>query len=407
MNNDEPLLTILNIIDKMPKSNFGLDNDGWVNLAQLGGRLKNAGIDFKTLGFNRLRDFIASLNTKLDVKNFIPEGKNASVAYVRKIQPIQPIEAEQQRNKSFNIALFEWAYMGDFEKVLIKLCKIALNEKWDFSNSSMVKPYPILRNYFIYTFERLQAENKILISDRNQYAVFNTGLVNQLYSPIFALFTKNTIPNKQMWHFVDFAVEGEDKAGKMLVKEFRELPQAPEYFKNISDAFYDVSMGKPVLDTTHILIERAERMPIQFLKTFGPNKFEFKDYQLLSKEERIQYANQLKRLIESDVDAQRRMQNRIEAAVNLAIKRVQWNYKSAIPMYYPRRKKMCLLLPLCLVDEQVVDTALVVSKEPSGRYQGQTIYLLDWAYKCARLVCRPDSDWLTVEYITNAQDDIE
>jgi hypothetical protein len=55
---------------------------------------------------------------------------------------------------------------------------------------------------------------------------------------------------------------------------------------------------------------------------------------------------------------------------------------------------MSLLLPLALVDDEQVDIALVVTKNPSGSYQGRTVLPLDWAYQNARLVCRPDSDWL-------------
>lgn len=74
-------------------------------------------------------------------------------------------------------------------------------------------------------------------------------------------------------------------------------------------------------------------------------------------------------------------------------------------MYYPRDKKMCLLLPLCIKDVNIVDVALVVSKGESGRYQGETIYPLNWAYSCARLVCRPDSDWLVAEKIQKTLDE--
>ena len=55
-----------------------------------------------------------------------------------------------------------------------------------------------------------------------------------------------------------------------------------------------------------------------------------------------------------------------------------------------------LLIPLCLLKDSVVDAALVVSRTQSGRYQGETVYSLDWAYKCARLVYHVDSDWLKV-----------
>lgn len=423
MDRTEVFDIILETIKHMQTSDFDESGGGWVNIAQLGTLLKKNNVDFTLLGYRRLKEFIKSFTPQLEVENFIPDGKRASVSYVRIADDItagvitdNTFSNNGKKNtpnknnaqvKNTTCALFEWAYLKDFDKLLLKLSELALDEKWDFKITIGTRPLSILRNFFIYTFERLQYENKIFISSSKKFAVFNTGLVNKLYSPIFALFTKNSIPGKQPWYFTDFAIEGEDRAGKTLVTEFRELPQSAEYFTNITDVYYDVKMGRPILDTTHILVERAERLPIQFLQSFGPSSFKFKDFSNLSDDEKVQYALELKNSLKTDIDALRRMQNRLDSAVNLAIKRVRWNYKSAIPMYYPRAQKMHLLLPLCLVDDQIVDTALVVSKENSGRYQGQTIYLLDWAYKCARLVCRPDSDWLTVESITTSQEDLE
>ena len=60
---------------------------------------------------------------------------------------------------------------------------------------------------------------------------------------------------------------------------------------------------------------------------------------------------------------------------------------------------MSLLLPLALINDEVVDIALVVTKNPSGSYLGRTILPLDWAYMNARLVCRPDSDWLVPQRV--------
>ena len=45
--------------------------------------------------------------------------------------------------------------------------------------------------------------------------------------------------------------------------------------------------------------------------------------------------------------------------------------------------------------EERVDNVLVVELTESGNYQGQTILTPKQAYLDARLVCRPDSDWLT------------
>lgn len=90
---------------------------------------------------------------------------------------------------------------------------------------------------------------------------------------------------------------------------------------------------------------------------------------------------------------------RIENALETSIKRANWNYKTAIPMYYPTLNTTSLLLPLALLDENVIDVALVIEKQPSGNYIGQTILPLEWAYSNARLITRPDSDWLITEHI--------
>lgn len=91
----------------------------------------------------------------------------------------------------------------------------------------------------------------------------------------------------------------------------------------------------------------------------------------------------------------RTLRNRMEDAIDIARRRVKWNFKTAIPSYYPRKNSMSLLLPLCLLDDQQADAALVVQLQESGIYQGQTILTIEQAYTNARLITRPDSDWLT------------
>ena len=58
------------------------------------------------------------------------------------------------------------------------------------------------------------------------------------------------------------------------------------------------------------------------------------------------------------------------------------------------------------MDEGRVDLALVVERQPSGAYQGQTILTLDMAYTDSRLVARPDSDWLRTDDIHNSAPDL-
>jgi hypothetical protein len=108
--------------------------------------------------------------------------------------------------------------------------------------------------------------------------------------------------------------------------------------------------------------------------------------------------------IEADNRCMRAIKRRLEDGKWLAEKRIRWNFKTAIPQYYPRFNLMSLLLPLALINDEVVDIALVVTKNPSGSYQGRTILPLDWAYMNARLVCRPDSDWLVPQRVQSWQE---
>lgn len=116
-------------------------------------------------------------------------------------------------------------------------------------------------------------------------------------------------------------------------------------------------------------------------------------------EERELYYSALSQAIKEDTKTYRNITNRFKDALELSLKRIEWNFKTAIPMYFPTQNKMSLLLPLALVDDEKVDIALVVEKTESGNYLGHTILPLEWAYSNARLVCRPDSDWLVAENI--------
>jgi Domain of unknown function (DUF3825) len=59
--------------------------------------------------------------------------------------------------------------------------------------------------------------------------------------------------------------------------------------------------------------------------------------------------------------------NRVKDAIDLSIKRAQWNFKTAIPTDYPRVRKLQLLLPVCLLSDEV-DMALAVEKTQSSSY---------------------------------------
>lgn len=120
----------------------------------------------------------------------------------------------------------------------------------------------------------------------------------------------------------------------------------------------------------------------------------------------MKHLEALSEAIRKDLSCFRAIKNRVQDAMSLAQKRVSWNFKTAIPQYHPRRNELSFLIPLSIVDDEVVDIAMVVTRNPSGSYEGRTVFPLEWSYMNARLVCRPDSDWLTTDVSTDASHEI-
>ena len=102
-----------------------------------------------------------------------------------------------------------------------------------------------------------------------------------------------------------------------------------------------------------------DRFPSELLQQYPPKGFTWSDYTQLERNEREEYLTRLAKAIEDDVQTMRSIKRRLEDTKLLAEKRTKWNYKTAIPQYFPRQDVMSLLLPLAIVDDERVDLALV------------------------------------------------
>ena len=260
--------------------------------------------------------------------------------------------------------------------------------------------YAILKSYICTTFYRLKVEGKVRVAPDGGFAAFNTGLVNRRYDDIYACFEPNTASSTWDWRFVGFAASGARGLGKQLVSLFNPLPEAASYFARKEDLLFDLDKDL-ITDYDHVLVDNISRLPVAFLEDELRGDGECAD--LLAEisspstppADRAAAYERLGGIVEDDDRLFRRLRGRLMDAVETARKRVRWNFKTAIPSYYPRANSMSLLLPMCLLDDSAPDCALVVQLMPSGNYQGQTILTLRQAYMNARLICRPDSDWLT------------
>lgn len=275
--------------------------------------------------------------------------------------------------------LQRFAWLGDEQELVRELKAIALPENWDYRTTKSPWQNEILYNYLHFTFAKLVDEDRDAtggerkirvrtdIKGRKPLAAFNTGLVDVRYEEVFALFEENDLGRQQKWKFVAFCTPGgrHGTPGSLLANHLSPLPGPAHYFSDASGFRYDPNAPlHPNYD--HILIDDRGRFPEGVLKlvaTLSPSAAEYT----------------LKRYIDD--------------AIELAKKRTRWNINTAIPHYFPSFRRLDILLPLCLLDPSRVDVALAVQQVDTG-YSGNTILPLDWAYKSARLVRRPDSDWL-------------
>ena len=256
--------------------------------------------------------------------------------------------------------LFRFADMGREDDWLPALAAKAEPESWQHSvRPDRFTEYPILKSYLLYTFARLEQEDreaagrKIAIGrDGNRrVACFNTGLVTPNQEEIFALFGgKPSREDGRSWKLVGFHAASDHK----MLGKFDVLPELVSYFDDPKVLLYD-RRRELYIDIDHVLDDNIHRFPAELQR----EKF-------LARQSLV-------------------------AAKAQTQQRVYRNYHTAVPQFH--RGEVQLLLPLCLMKPSVADLALVVSTK-EGQYRGDTILTLDMAYSNARLLCRPDSDWL-------------
>lgn len=238
-----------------------------------------------------------------------------------------------------------------------RLASLAKEEDWNFHRSEFKRPgqhFPILVGYLNYTFLCVQDQDKIVYSENNDRACFNTGLQTPNEKDIFATFFRNK--NAQERDQPDWNLYGFFDSYSKSLTDFRPLPSIATYIENASDLVLDTNCEIEV-NYDHLFDDIRERLPDVL-----------KDRQTLA------------------IAA-------IQGSLEFLKEKVIRNYKLAIPHWY--RDHTQLLLPLNLTSEHEADLALVAEKDQSSNlYRIKTALRMDMAYMDARLITRPDRDWL-------------
>lgn len=252
------------------------------------------------------------------------------------------------------VDIYDYMYWGDYNARIKELAAKALPEKWSFENKD---DYSILKNYLNYTFNKLLSEDKVIETD--SYCVFNTGLFTKYYVPIYAYgeVYKNPSENASKWFFKGF----KDKYELGSLDILDTFPERADYFSDPSRLVFNWHLDVNI-NYSHILddLNTSKRLPDSIKNSDTP--------------------------LET-----------LKGVIDTAVQRVIANYKLAVPHYYCN--KIQLMIPLYFGKSDTPHVALVLDKMKGNYYQAATCLDMKMAYMDARLIAKPESNWLSADSI--------
>jgi len=264
---------------------------------------------------------------------------------------------------------------GNYDKIYTDIANETSDgyDAWEFkqerfkSKNKQQGAVPKLKNYLKHTFLRLQELEKeepqkfFFASRDGKFICFNTGLQNKLGNDIVMVFMNNEKNNGeyQDWVYNNFFTPTQE-----FYKETfggSQVPDIAHYGNDSRDFVFNTRYGIDEKNISPHAFERAkERMGA------APNHEEF-------------------------------LKNDMLAALAGIVPKIKRNYRIAVPMYYFQEKRMSLLLPFDVRNNDGGKEKLcfVASRnDEKERYDIPTVLGLDQAYYAARLIVRPDDVWL-------------
>jgi len=248
-------------------------------------------------------------------------------------------------------SLFTFAYCGTeegFHNKLDYLAKIAESEKWEYTSE---KPLSILRTYIFKTFEQCNKQDKIVYSADNKWCCANTGLLTPNGKDILMLFNENRSGAK--WYLKSFR----DCAERDFMDNFTTIPPLATYSENYEEFYFKPDYNIEI-NTDHILDDNWDR---------------------INKEVNLP-KNMVKVLL-----------NGVIEETKLKVKR---NMRLVVPQYYKDEIMYLMPIKIPVAENKVVTMALAIEETGTHQYRANTILTKEMAYEKARLLMKPESNWL-------------
>jgi len=276
---------------------------------------------------------------------------------------------EANRKNSEKSAFAHFYFKGSegetFETPFQQLADMANAETWNYERPEFQRPnqtLPILRRYLNYTFLRLQSQRKIEIATvtGEVRACFNTGLQTSAGGKdIFAVFSKNDKASQDN-DFPEWWFRGWHDSYSTMLSGFRPLPTVATYVSDNRDLVFETSYDIDI-NFEHIIEDPKNR-------------------------------DRLPKSLRSDRTL---AINAVRGAAAYLKQKHRNNRMMAIPFWYPEHEKIQFLLPLRLTSADHEVLALVADKQERDKlYKIRTALTMDMAYSNARLVGKPNREWL-------------
>lgn len=297
--------------------------------------------------------------------------------------------------------IFDYAVVTEWDGRLEQLASMAEPERWTFKSVPDDSPLPVLDSYVRYTFLRLYEQGKV--AEAEGLACFNTGLMTPDQEELFGVFkvfdhydpTKPLGADNKKWYLKSFL-----RAGEKQLTSFMELPQLPSYWEDPADLVFDPHL-QVQLNLDHIIRDNLGRFPVELGGQLGLDGKPLDIAASTDIEDEAGEAGAAPCEAE-EVEAAAgegepvvvvplALRNALEGAMKHSVRLAKRSYRMAVPQFY--RGKIQLLLPLYLRDAEIPDLALTLER-CGGWYRAATVLYPDWAYRHARLLTRPNSEWL-------------
>lgn len=291
--------------------------------------------------------------------------------------------------------IFDYALCSKWDERLSDLADLAEPERWGFRKLPSERRLPVLHDYIRFTFRRCHSLERVAETD--EVACFNTGLLTPHHEQVYGYFRRRTSDSgpedfQGDWWFHSWQAESSHH-----LAAFDALPKPASYWTDPSEIVFDPS--KQVLpQVEHIIEDNWERFPREFGGTVGDDGIPDSlsppdDDELLSEGAPVTHAADSLPEARAQVPEHTRfvLRNLLDGSISRSLRLAKRSYRVAVPQYY--RGKVQLLLPLYLRSGLDVDLALTLELH-NDRYRAATVLLPDWAYTHARLLTRPNSEWL-------------